>query len=351
MLRTSSPPRKKARHDELQNDVHGSHQRPEELHKPGEFFSGNTSTEYHRQNEQVQLELTDAAIRLFFLFNGSENIGSILDIGCGSGFSSSVMADTFPGCLLAFDISGSMLKIANDFLSTKASCNILLYQGDCAQLFPLRSNSLEGILSISVIQWLSEDSQIESFFKECYRCLQMNSTAVFQFYPNSPEHADQFVTVANTTGFHSYLIMDMPHKTPQKKLFLLLSKTESPTRDKYAYCPLSYPFNATCTLCVKQQKDIEAVPQHMKLNKAKDIPQEHWLLRYHITKALEIIKKVQRKKHKPTVEYYTKELSQELQNQFDLSTNFDLLQQQANKLLSVYHKSRLSTNEPRISPQ
>lgn len=289
MLR-SQPQRKHRKLSEEQQDVHS---KPEKsLTLPKEFFSGKTPVEYHSQNQLIQTELTNAAISLFNLHNSNLSFPFILDIGCGSGLSYNIIRQSITGSiLLGFDVSRDMLEIAKNYLIENDHFSEL-YQGDLSIKFPLKDQMLDGILSISAIQWISEKSSIELFLKECYRVMKDESCAVFQFYPNNPEHADLFVNTAKEIGFSQCnLILDIPHRTPQKKWFLFILKSTQ-DRDKNCTLPncfLSYPYNASCVLCLQKKYGIELVVSE-KLNSSKNCPLSLWLLRSHITKAIELVK-------------------------------------------------------------
>jgi SAM-dependent methyltransferase len=268
-----------------------AHARPEDLPVGAtKFFSGEVPQEYHDRNQRVQEELTKSALVLFHLgrVGGS---GVVLDLGCGSGLSTKVIEKLLPGSyVIGFDISAPMLEIARPFLKGTSSD---VFCGDCGELLPFKDASLSGIISISVIQWLSDEPRIRSFMSEVLRCLQEGGRAIFQLYPTGPAHAELFVKMARSVGLVGHLVMDVPHRTPQKKWFLFLWKQEHQEDRELPSCQLALPFHATCTLCLKESFQEPLFPFEGKLNNPTTTPMEHWLLRFHLVKSLELVKNVQ----------------------------------------------------------
>ena len=151
----------------------------------------------------------------------------LLDLGCGSGISGAQLSATnhaWIGC----DISLDMLNLAQGNAqasnavqsrqglansapaapamssrtgynelnhrhgsdarnNSKSPCSKgLVFQSDMACGIPIRADSIEGVISISAVQWLCHLPEaslaLSRLFKDLYRCLKPNCKAVLQVY-------------------------------------------------------------------------------------------------------------------------------------------------------------------------
>eukprot|EP00708_Paratrimastix_pyriformis_P005223 GAFH01004221.1.p1 GENE.GAFH01004221.1~~GAFH01004221.1.p1 ORF type:complete len:262 (+),score=61.69 GAFH01004221.1:84-788(+) len=148
----------------------------------------------------------------------------ILDIGCGSGLSGTVLDDDghfWVGC----DISRSMLNVAED-----RDVGGDLLQNDIGEGLPFRPSSFDGAISISAVQWLfnadfsgaDPKRRIAAFFLSLHHCLTQGARAVLQFYPETPSQMEFLTTAATRAGFSGGLLVDYPNSTRQKKYYLVL---------------------------------------------------------------------------------------------------------------------------------
>lgn len=148
----------------------------------------------------------------------------ILDIGCGSGLSGSVLTE-HGHVWVGMDISRSMLNIAK-----QNECEGDLLLTDIGQGFAFRPGTFDYAVSISVIQWLcnAEKSshnpykRIKVFFQSLYKCLVIGARCCFQFYPDNPQQVDIITNAALENGFTGGLVIDYPHSTKAKKYYLFL---------------------------------------------------------------------------------------------------------------------------------
>ena len=119
-----------------------------------------------------------------------------------------------------------MLNICEERESGGSVC-----RSDMGDGLPFRSNSFDGCVSISAVQWLCNADRscdvpklrLKRFFTSLYRCLVRGSRAVLQFYPHSPEQAELITTSAMKAGFSGGLVVDYPNSTKAKKYYLVLS--------------------------------------------------------------------------------------------------------------------------------
>jgi 18S rRNA (guanine1575-N7)-methyltransferase len=150
----------------------------------------------------------------------------ILDIGCGSGLSGEAL-EAAGHYWTGMDISSSMLAVAND----RDTENGDLIHHDIGLGLPFRPGSFDGVISVSVIQWLcyseSKDQdpklRLNRFFSTLYTILKRNAKAILQFYPENPEQAVLIMQCASRVGFAGGLVVDYPNSTKAKKYYLCLS--------------------------------------------------------------------------------------------------------------------------------
>lgn len=176
---------------------------------------------------KIQTELTERAIKLMGLEDGES--AYILDVGAGSGLSGEVLTE-HGFQWVGTDISKSMLGVA---LERGVDGDVLC--ADMGQGMVFRPGSFDGCISISALQWLCNadasdhipQKRLKRFFNSLYGCLVRGARAVFQFYPESPDHLAMIQYAALQAGFNGGLIVDYPNSTKAKKYFLCLFAGES----------------------------------------------------------------------------------------------------------------------------
>jgi 18S rRNA (guanine1575-N7)-methyltransferase len=148
----------------------------------------------------------------------------ILDIGCGSGLSGSVLTDHGYNWI-GVDISISMLEVARDNEVEGDLINLDIGQG-----FSFRPGSFDYAISVSALQWLciaekasyNVNHRLKSFFVSLYKCLAIGARCAFQFYPANPEQINLITKAALENGFTGGVVVDFPHSTKKKKYYLFL---------------------------------------------------------------------------------------------------------------------------------
>ncbi|XP_018320762.1 probable 18S rRNA (guanine-N(7))-methyltransferase [Agrilus planipennis] len=198
--------------------------RPEHL-APPEIFYDEVEAKKYTQNSRiidVQVQMSDRAVELLLL--PEDTPCYLLDIGCGSGLSGSVLEEqghTWVG----IDISPAMLEVAVD---REVEGDIL--QGDMGQGIPFRAGTFDGAISISALQWLCNADKsshkpvqrLYKFFSSLYACLSRSARAVLQFYPENSNQMELLTTQAMKAGFYGGVVVDYPNSTKAKKFFLVL---------------------------------------------------------------------------------------------------------------------------------
>ncbi|RZF35025.1 hypothetical protein LSTR_LSTR000442 [Laodelphax striatellus] len=201
-----------------------SSKRPEHQ-APPEIFYNETEAQKYSQNSRmmdIQVQMSERAVELLALPEDEPCL--LLDIGCGSGLSGSVLEEqghTWVGV----DISSAMLNVAQE---REVEGDLLL--GDMGQGVPFRPGCFDGAISISALQWLcNADRQthnpakrLHKFFSSLYASLSRTARAVFQFYPENSDQVELITSQAMKSGFYGGLVVDFPNSTKAKKFFLVL---------------------------------------------------------------------------------------------------------------------------------
>ena len=148
----------------------------------------------------------------------------ILDIGCGSGLSGSVLTEHGYNWI-GVDISTSMLEVAKENEVEGDLINLDIGQG-----FNFRPGSFDYAISVSALQWLciaekknyNVNHRLKCFFVSLYKCLAIGARCAFQFYPANPEQINIITKAALENGFTGGVVVDFPHSTKKKKYYLFL---------------------------------------------------------------------------------------------------------------------------------
>ncbi|CAB3385017.1 probable 18S rRNA (guanine-N(7))-methyltransferase [Cloeon dipterum] len=198
--------------------------RPEHLAPPEIFYGVDESRKYTSNSRMIDIQLTmsERAVELMALPEDRHCL--LLDLGCGSGLSGSVLEEhghTWVGV----DISKAMLDVARD---REVEGDLLL--GDLGQGLPFRAGAFDGAISISALQWLCNADKaghkpakrLLAFFSSLYASLSRGSRAVLQFYPENNQQTELVMAQATRAGFFGGLVIDFPHSTKAKKVFLVL---------------------------------------------------------------------------------------------------------------------------------
>lgn len=171
---------------------------------------------------EIQEQMCERAIELLALPDDEPRF--ILDIGCGSGLSGSVLEDQ-GHVWIGMDIAQAMLDVAVD---RDLEGDLVL--SDMGQGVPFRAGTFDGAISISAIQWLCFASKKEHipqkrlyrFFTTLYASLSRSARAVFQFYPENNHQLELIRDQAMKAGFYGGVVIDFPNSSRAKKHYLVL---------------------------------------------------------------------------------------------------------------------------------
>ncbi|XP_004518125.1 probable 18S rRNA (guanine-N(7))-methyltransferase [Ceratitis capitata] len=198
--------------------------RPEHSAPPEIFYNDDEAKKYSTNSRiiEIQIEMAERAYELLTLDDDDQCL--ILDIGCGSGLSGSVLEDN-EHIWIGLDISKSMLDIA---IERDVAGDVVL--ADMGDGMPFRPGTFDGAISISALQWLcnadksshNPHKRLYKFFSTLFSCLTRTARAVFQFYPENADQIEMVTSQAMKAGFYGGLVVDYPNSTKAKKYFLVL---------------------------------------------------------------------------------------------------------------------------------
>ncbi|XP_044762961.1 probable 18S rRNA (guanine-N(7))-methyltransferase [Coccinella septempunctata] len=196
-----------------------------EYSAPPEIFYNEKEARKYTQNSRIidiQVQMCERAIELLLLPEDQSCL--LLDIGCGSGLSGSVLEDN-GHIWVGMDISQAMLEVA---VEREVEGDLIM--ADMGEGVPFRAGVFDGAVSISALQWLCNADKtshkpverLYRFFSTLYASLSRSARAVFQFYPDSSGQVELITQQAMRAGFYGGVVVDYPNSTKAKKYFLVL---------------------------------------------------------------------------------------------------------------------------------
>uniref|UniRef100_A0A182K4L4 18S rRNA (guanine-N(7))-methyltransferase n=1 Tax=Anopheles christyi TaxID=43041 RepID=A0A182K4L4_9DIPT len=200
--------------------------RPEHIAPPEIFYNEDEAQKYTNNTRiiDIQVQMCERAIELLALDPDDDVPQLILDVGCGSGLSGSVLEEQ-GHVWIGIDISNHMLEVA---VEREVEGDLSL--GDMGQGMPFKAGTFDGAVSISALQWLfnadkkshNPPKRLYQFFSTLYSSLTRNARAVFQFYPENADQIELVTSQAMKAGFYGGIVVDYPNSTKAKKYFLVL---------------------------------------------------------------------------------------------------------------------------------
>lgn len=198
--------------------------RPEHSAPPEIFYNEEEARKYTSNSRMIdiQVQMCERAVELLTLPEDESCL--LLDIGCGSGLSGSVLEDQ-GHIWVGVDISSAMLNVARE---REVEGDLVL--NDMGQGMPFKAGSFDGAVSISALQWLCNADKtshnpvkrLYKFFSTLFASLSRSARAVFQFYPENSDQIELVTTQAMKSGFYGGVVVDFPNSTKAKKFFLVL---------------------------------------------------------------------------------------------------------------------------------
>ncbi|KAG0166564.1 hypothetical protein DFQ28_006403 [Apophysomyces sp. BC1034] len=197
--------------------------RPEHI-APPEIFYGETEARKYTDNSRIASIQAEMAYRALELLNLPEGPAYLLDIGCGSGLSGEILEEE-GHVWVGMDISPHMLDVANE---REVEGDLFLH--DAGQGVGFRPGTFDGVISVSVLQWLCNadklinrpKARLARFFSTLYAAMKKGARAIFQFYPENDDQIQLIIDTATRCGFEGGLLVDYPNSKKAKKYYLCL---------------------------------------------------------------------------------------------------------------------------------
>ncbi|MHA1269800.1 MAG: class I SAM-dependent methyltransferase [Candidatus Helarchaeota archaeon] len=186
-------------------------------------FLGKNAKEYEINKNLRKLQ-KETTIRSIELLNEDTKIpidSMILDIGCGTGWSMEILKEYGYKNVIGIDISEDMLKIAR-------SKGLEVYKANLIDSLPFSNEYFNGIISISVINFIVEDikspfqynKNCKSAASEIYRVLKPGGKAVIQFFKDL-KFQNTLHSLFKNQGFSGFIVIDDQNLRKEKRFFVL----------------------------------------------------------------------------------------------------------------------------------
>ncbi|MFX0058453.1 MAG: class I SAM-dependent methyltransferase, partial [Candidatus Heimdallarchaeota archaeon] len=154
----------------------------------------------------------------------------ILDLGCGTGFSTEILLQkgfrVIGVDLLTDMISKAVIK--KQFLPSVKKLEYLLAD---INFLPIRNNSIDHIISISTYNFITYGKEgfrersktVNNSAKYLHKVIKFNGRIIIEFYPKDEEELNLFISSFINNGFNGFMIKNKPHQKAGQT-FLLLKK-------------------------------------------------------------------------------------------------------------------------------
>ncbi len=132
----------------------------------------------------------------------------IVDFGCGSGRFSDILSH-YCKFLVGLEITPEMLRIAKNECENP-NINFVLYDG---LNLPMKENEADLLVSVNVLQYITDDRELEKVLKEIKRCLKPDGEfiCIEQVTKNKKRWQRDFKTYLNFFGENNFKkIADYP---------------------------------------------------------------------------------------------------------------------------------------------
>jgi len=154
----------------------------------------------------------------------------ILDLGCGTGFSTEILIER-GFRVVGVDILPDMLskvKIKKNHLKNQNNLELLLAD---INYIPLRSSSINHAISISAYNFIIHKAEsirdktkiTHKTAKYLYKLLKPDGRIIIEFYPKDDHELEIFTSSFNNNGFNGFFVKQNPNQK-SGQTFLLLKK-------------------------------------------------------------------------------------------------------------------------------
>jgi SAM-dependent methyltransferase len=157
---------------------------------------------------------------------------TILDLGCGTGFSSEILASN-EFRVIGIEILPDMMAIIKKKLKSKLIVHdkqLFFLLADINNL-PFRTNSFDHAISVSAYNFIINNQQqirdkqliLNNTAKAIYKILKFSGRIIIEFYPNDEKELNLFLSSFRNNKFDGFYIKKNPNQKAGQT-FLLLKK-------------------------------------------------------------------------------------------------------------------------------
>jgi len=209
-----------------------------------DFYIGDKSVEYDNSTWMERNQKKTTLLCLQYLRDDKlDHLGNydvldgnhyiIVDLGCGSGFSSEILVDSSHGChrVIGIDILIDMLSKAKTKKKiSENKKNLELILADINYL-PLRKASINHIISVSAYNFIIYETEtnrdkfktVNNTAMYLKKILKPKGRIIIEFYPKDEKELELFASSFNNNGFDGFMIKKNPAQKAGQT-FLLLKK-------------------------------------------------------------------------------------------------------------------------------
>jgi len=188
--------------------------RPDEvIGDPLEYYTDEEVEKYSRSSAMKRAQ-EKIAYRILELLKIKD--GSILDLGCGPGYTSRIYQES------GFDVT--CLDITPQMVEKAKENGFNIFEGDMRNIKEIFKNKkFDAVVSASALQWLKQEEDIKKVAEGIYSVLDKNAQVIIQFYPKNEQELKQTAKIFINNGFTGEIIVDWP-TIPKNRTFFLVMK-------------------------------------------------------------------------------------------------------------------------------
>ena len=160
----------------------------------------------------------------------SEECSLILDLGCGTGYSSEILIET-GFRVVGVDILDDMISKASKKKKERDLIKLDLIMADINYL-PIRYNTFNHALSISAYNFIAhglikqkeKDLLFNNTARNLYKIIKKNGRLIIEFYPQNDIELNLYSSSFTKNGFNGFMVKENPNQK-SGQTFILLQKS------------------------------------------------------------------------------------------------------------------------------
>jgi SAM-dependent methyltransferase len=202
-----------------------SEEKPEVIFEdPNDFYTLEETNRYETNSgmKKTQTELTNIILQLYFQERKEVDI-SILDVGCGTGFSLEFLKQNNFNKLIGIDPAKEMQTICK-------KKGFESYLGGFLEIpREIKDKRFDLIISVSALQWIltnKQEMEIKNIVKKIgsnfKSLLKENGIVILQYYPPTKDLHDTLISSFQRAGFNTSSYIYNEGNLKKQKYFLIL---------------------------------------------------------------------------------------------------------------------------------